>query len=50
MEGVLTEVLELFPSEFIHIGGDEAEVLEMLVERGACVERGWGGCCQWMCG
>ena len=23
LEGVLTEVLELFPSEFIHIGGDE---------------------------
>lgn len=24
MKGVLTEVLELFPSEYIHIGGDEA--------------------------
>jgi len=23
LEGVLTEVLELFPSEFVHIGGDE---------------------------
>lgn len=26
MENVLTEVLELFPSEYIHIGGDEASV------------------------
>jgi len=25
LENVLSEVLELFPSEFIHIGGDEAE-------------------------
>ena len=24
LEGVLTEVMELFPSEYIHIGGDEA--------------------------
>ena len=23
-ENVLTEVMELFPSEYIHIGGDEA--------------------------
>ncbi len=26
LENVLTEVLELFPSEYIHIGGDEASV------------------------
>jgi hexosaminidase len=25
LEGVLTEVIELFPSEYIHIGGDEAK-------------------------
>ncbi len=24
MEDVLTEVMELFPSKYIHIGGDEA--------------------------
>ena len=24
LENVLTEVMELFPSEYIHIGGDEA--------------------------
>lgn len=25
LEGILSEVMELFPSEYIHIGGDEAE-------------------------
>ncbi len=32
IEGVLTEVMELFPSEYIHIGGDEAS------------KRGWKTC------
>jgi hexosaminidase len=28
IEDVLTEVIELFPSEYIHIGGDEADKTE----------------------
>ena len=28
LEGVLTEVMELFPGEYIHIGGDEADKTE----------------------
>lgn len=32
LEGVLEEVMELFPSEFIHIGGDEAS------------KKDWAGC------
>lgn len=32
LEDVLTEVMELFPSEYIHIGGDEA------------TKTGWAGC------
>jgi hexosaminidase len=30
MENVLTEVIDLFPNQYIHIGGDEAEVVDWL--------------------
>ncbi|MGZ3874105.1 MAG: beta-N-acetylhexosaminidase, partial [Mucilaginibacter sp.] len=30
MENVLTEVIALFPNQYIHIGGDEAEVIDWL--------------------
>jgi len=30
MENVLTEVIDLFPNQYIHIGGDEAEVIDWL--------------------
>lgn len=30
MEDVLTEVIELFPNQYIHIGGDEAEMIDWL--------------------
>jgi hexosaminidase len=28
LEDILTEVMDLFPSEYIHIGGDEADKTE----------------------
>lgn len=30
MENVLSEVIDLFPNQYIHIGGDEAEVIDWL--------------------
>lgn len=30
MEDVLTEVIELFPNQYVHIGGDEAEMVDWL--------------------
>jgi len=30
MENVLSEVIDLFPNQYIHIGGDEAEVMDWL--------------------
>jgi hexosaminidase len=30
LENVLTEVIELFPNQYIHIGGDEAEMVDWL--------------------
>ncbi|ASU33104.1 hypothetical protein MuYL_1204 [Mucilaginibacter xinganensis] len=30
MQNVLTEVIDLFPNQYIHIGGDEAEVVDWL--------------------
>lgn len=33
MEDVLTEVIDLFPSAYVHIGGDEARKVEWKIVR-----------------